>query len=80
MLYNIRYYAIGAQNRIIGVDTINKTALTIAFNHVKPQETIGELIKKTHLQGQRFQVSITVEEPEKPVTSFHPLADYWETD
>ncbi|MCK5716566.1 MAG: hypothetical protein KAH77_03685 [Thiomargarita sp.] len=61
------------------MDIINNTSLTITLNNVLPQETIGDLIQKAHLQGQKFKVSITVEEvTEKPVTSFHPLADYLE--
>ncbi|KHD05887.1 hypothetical protein PN36_13765 [Candidatus Thiomargarita nelsonii] len=61
------------------MDTINKTSLTITLNHVLPQETIGDLIKRASLQGQMFKVSITVDEPrEKEVTSIHPLADYFE--
>jgi len=61
------------------METINKTSFTITLDHVLPHETIGDLLKKACLQGKKFKVSITVEEPylfDKPVKSSHPLADY----
>ena len=62
------------------MDTINESSLTITLNHVLPDETIGDLIKKACLQGKRFKVSITVEEPDlgetKVKSTTHPLADY----
>jgi len=61
------------------MDTSNETSLTITLEHVFPHETIGDLIKRACLQGKKFKVSITVEEPitsEKQVKSTHPLADY----
>ena len=64
------------------MDIITETSSTITLNHVLPHETIGDLIKGAGLQGRRFKVSITVEEPiisEKPVKSAHVLlADYLE--
>jgi hypothetical protein len=39
---------------------------TVRLDHVLPHETIGELTKRTHLEGgSRFRVSITIEEEEK---------------
>jgi hypothetical protein len=61
------------------MDAINEFSLTITLRNVLPHETIGDLIKRTRLQGKKFKVSITVEEPiidSKPVKSTHPLADY----
>ncbi|MEN8218803.1 MAG: hypothetical protein ABFS56_21000 [Pseudomonadota bacterium] len=59
------------------MNAISETSLTITLDHVLPHETIGDLIKKYCLQGKRFKVSITVEEPyHTPVKSAHPLADY----
>ncbi|RKZ50930.1 MAG: hypothetical protein DRR16_08510 [Candidatus Parabeggiatoa sp. nov. 3] len=61
------------------MDAINETSLTITLRNVLPHETIGDLIKRACLQGRKFKVSITVEEPiidSKQAKSIHSLADY----
>jgi hypothetical protein len=37
---------------------------TVMLEHVLPQETIGDLVKRTHLKGTQFRVFITVEQVE----------------
>jgi hypothetical protein len=37
---------------------------TVMLEHVLPHETIGDLIKRTHLEGTHFRVFITVEKVE----------------
>jgi len=37
---------------------------TVMLEHVLPQETIGDLVKRTHLEGTHFRVFITVEKVE----------------
>ncbi|MEN8265364.1 MAG: hypothetical protein ABFR82_18115 [Nitrospirota bacterium] len=37
---------------------------TVMLEHVLPHDTIGDLIKRTHLEGTHFRVFITVEKVE----------------
>ncbi len=60
------------------METINETSFTITLDHVKLSDTIGDLIKKARLQGRKFKISITVEEPIISEKTTHPLADYLE--
>jgi hypothetical protein len=46
---------------------------TVRLEHVLPHETIGELLKRAHLEGgTRFRVSITIEEEEEEATPQTP--------
>jgi hypothetical protein len=50
---------------IIMENTIERVSeKTVMLEHVLPQETIGDLVKRTHLEGTHFRVFITVEKVE----------------